>query len=440
MAIIGLQRRIREVGRIRMGVQATSAKTGNTFPRKLKNFRLSSSDRRVIDAVANVYGGKPQAWDNRGQDQWEVYTETDQLRIALPPDPEDMAWSQWYEQWTGGGCTHRCDGEREDIQDRPCVCDPDNRECKTTSRLSVLLPDIAGLGVWRLETHGYNAAVELAGAIWLITQMAGVHSIIPARLRLEERVQRLLVDGEPETRKFLVPVIDLDVSITDVRSIAVSHNRIADDDVPELEAPPMGSMSVGWKTVPPVEAPSTISVEAQVMQIETPKKRAPRKNAAAPLPATGRTPRTAAQAAADAAGCDICGNPYGGDPLVKNPVAGGSKFVHRKCLTVTPASQGQDEGSDGPPGGDVALPAEPVRPPVTNTFHGMTMGQHRKVFALGGELWDNEADAKAGVLELCRSLGFPGLTSRTQISRDMAMPLIDALQTLIADKMEATDE
>jgi hypothetical protein len=59
--------------------------------------------------------------------------------------------------------------------------------------------------VWRLETHGFYAAVELAGAASVLETATRAGVIIPARLRLEEReVKRV---GEP-TKRFAVPVIE----------------------------------------------------------------------------------------------------------------------------------------------------------------------------------------------------------------------------------------
>src|SRR5690606_36837148 len=104
------------------------------------------------------WGGEVRPWDNGGSPEHELYTDTNQVPVVVPPT--EMAFSQWYEQWSAGGCQVRCDGQWDQQGDRACHCDPESRACKITTRLSVMLPDLPGLGVWRVETHGYYAAVE----------------------------------------------------------------------------------------------------------------------------------------------------------------------------------------------------------------------------------------------------------------------------------------
>lgn len=436
MAIIGLQRRIREVGRIRIGVQ-TDTRSGKRAPKKLDRFRFTSNDRSVIEAAASIYGGTAQAWDNNGVNQWECISDATELRIALPPDTSDLAWSQYYEQWGAGFCQKRCDGVRDTIRDRACDCDPENRTCKPTSRLSVLLPDIAGLGLWRLESHGYYAAVELAGAIDLIQQMAGAHAVIPARLRLELREVRRLVNNKPTVRKFAVPCIDLDVSIMGVRSIAL---QVGGD--PVLEAPETPALESGWAPVPEPEVPEVLSVVEQVKEATAPRARPQRSNAAAPLPATGRTPgRTKF--------CHLCGAAYGTEPLVRNPdPTDGTAFVHKACLEGSEASPDGGEpptpetvvdGGDGQPDAGIDAPVEPVpaaaRPRGTDP---MSHNQHKKIMAMTAELWpvdpkemtgpESNEYRKAITLGICEALGTEGLTSRSDIDRTTAVVLIDALE------------
>src|SRR5690606_4266568 len=112
-----------------------------------------------------------------------------QLPISIPPMEEP--YSQWYELWSGAGCQRRCDGrtamvatDKQGMRERSCVCDPDARECKLTTRASVILPDVPGIGVWTLESHGFNAAAELTGTLQLLAQAASRGVFIEAVLRL----------------------------------------------------------------------------------------------------------------------------------------------------------------------------------------------------------------------------------------------------------------
>lgn len=205
--ILDLQRRQRELGRIRMG-----DKGGKGQPQKLSEFRLTSSARHLLEHAAALWGGEVRQWaGSPSEGQWELYTKTGVLPIVIPPSAEPV--SQWYEQWSAGGCTHRCDGVRNHITDSPCSCTDETRGtpagCKATTRVNVMLPDLPDVGVWRLETHGINAAYELPGTIDVIQMASASGRFLTGRLRIEHRTSK----KAGQTRKFIVPVIDLDVSM-----------------------------------------------------------------------------------------------------------------------------------------------------------------------------------------------------------------------------------
>jgi hypothetical protein len=110
------------------------------------------------------------------------------------------------ETWSGGGCTHRCDGIYDAVTG--IECDPDSpahKAAKPTTRLSVMLRDVESMGVWRMESHGYNAAAEIP-AMADLAMFVG--DLVPAVLHLVER--RAVKDGK--TSRFVVPVLDLLVS------------------------------------------------------------------------------------------------------------------------------------------------------------------------------------------------------------------------------------
>lgn len=242
MSIIGLQRRQRELGRIRMG-----DKGGKGQPQKLSHFRLTSAGKHLLDEAAGLWGGEVRRWDAApSEGQWELYTNTDVLPIVIPPGPEPV--SSWYEQWTGGGCTHRCDGMRNQINDSQCSCDPDNRACKATTRVNVMLPDLPDVGVWRLETHGINAAYELPGTIEVIQMASATGRFLTGRLRIEHRTSK----KGGQTRKFIVPVIDLDVTARALMSGEVGGPSLGDGgQVEPADAQPPRSLPSGKAEEPP---------------------------------------------------------------------------------------------------------------------------------------------------------------------------------------------
>lgn len=208
MPIITLQRRLRQVGRIRIGATVATS-NGKTRPVKLERFRFTSPDREAIELVAETYGGVAKAWDGASVgEQWEVYAETKELDIVIPPS--DIAFSQWFELWKGGGCHRRCDGVRDILNDCACECDPENTDCKPTTRLNVILQSIEGVGVWRLETHGYNSASELSGAVEVLESIHSKKVMVPGRLLLEQRQSKKIdpSTGKAVTYNYAVPVID----------------------------------------------------------------------------------------------------------------------------------------------------------------------------------------------------------------------------------------
>lgn len=290
MSIINLQRRIAEIGRIRIGQQVPTS-NGKTRPAKLTTFRLTSADKVRIDQAATLYGGQTQQWQAPAGPQWEVITQTDALDVIVPPS--DMAFSQHYELWSAGGCQRRCDGRSEAISQGPCLCDPDARDCDIHTRLSALLRDLPGLGVWRIDTSGYYAAVELQGAVEVIQMAAGRGQMLPARLRLEQRQVKRIIDGKPQTRNFPVPVLDIEVS--------PGQLMLGTRTPLELDAAPPAAIDGAARLTPvPAALPSgpARSIAEQVAQVdEEPSTR--RKNGAQPIPETGLQPRTAAEAAAD---------------------------------------------------------------------------------------------------------------------------------------------
>lgn len=221
MPIINLQRKLTEVGRIRLG-----ARSDKGAPTKLDKFRLTSKSREALDAAAEVYGGTVTAWRSPDGDAFELVTDVSVLDVVVPPG---NALSQWYELWSGAGCQRRCDGQTETLSGSPCKCPSDQQvrseqsgkgqACKPTTRLSVILPKIKTVGIWRLETHGYNAATELAGIAELLERVSANNGYLPATLRLEQRSAR----RGGKLSRFAVPVLEVGATVQE--AIAASAGQ-----------------------------------------------------------------------------------------------------------------------------------------------------------------------------------------------------------------------
>jgi hypothetical protein len=277
MAIIDLQRRIVESGRIRIGQQVATER-GGTRPSKLDTFRLTSADKLRIEQAAKAYGGDVTEWAAPAGKQWQVITKVSSLDVIVPPS--DLSFSQSYELWSAGGCKRRCDGAWESLSDQECLCDPANRECDIHTRLSVMLRDLPGLGVWRIDTQGYYAAVELAGAVQVIQAAAGRGALLPARLRLEQRsVKRPDEKGKPQTFRFAVPVLDIEVSPAQLLAGALTPLQLV--DTPRAPLTPVPQLPGGGPSI--------------AEQSAAPQPRPRRRNAAPDIPASGRTRRSTEQ-------------------------------------------------------------------------------------------------------------------------------------------------
>lgn len=282
MAILDLQQRLAEAGRIRQGTTepATSSK-GTRFDRpvKLDTWRLTSKDQQRIEAAATLYGGAPAPWEKR-PGEWELITDTDTLDVLVIPG---QSLSQSWELWEGGECKRRCDGYQEVLSDQPCRCPPDYDErrdlakdgkaCKPTTRLSVVLPRLPGIGQWRLEARGFYAAVELAAAAQVLEEASRRGALLPARLRLEQRTDR----RNGQTRNYRVPVLDLDVSVAQLNQLSqgAAAGQVLD---------------LGYTPVAAIEGPT---VREAVEAANGPKPASRQGKTAAPIGAPAIAPSTA---------------------------------------------------------------------------------------------------------------------------------------------------
>lgn len=247
--IITLQRTVRELGRLRAGLmQAT--KSGRQAPTASRNWILTSPNREYLDVAATLWGGRVEPWQPQGAGaaQFRVVTSAPTIDAILPPgDP----LSQSYEIWTRGGCQRRCNGEREILGNKgagqPCACrteygddfhkipaiDPNTKQplrCQMMTRLSVFLPELPDIGIWRVESKGFWAATHITSYVDLIKGQVGPSAMVPVRLGIEPRTR--VRDGK--TSQFVEIVVSL-------RSAASFGQILASPEVISIGAAQVGA-------------------------------------------------------------------------------------------------------------------------------------------------------------------------------------------------------
>src|SRR5262245_8394562 len=116
VAARSIQKKLTELGRLRIGDREANSSGKGTHPHKLTHFRLTSSNRSLLLFAAETYGGEVEAWD----DEWaphdehgrpthhELYTTTDAIDVLIPTF---SAVSLSFERWSASGCQQRCNGE-----------------------------------------------------------------------------------------------------------------------------------------------------------------------------------------------------------------------------------------------------------------------------------------------------------------------------------------
>ncbi len=243
--ILTLQRQARELGRLRAGTTEPTSSGRGVRPARSKTWILTSHQRAYLDAAAEQWGGRVEEWEPQGNGAkaWRVITEAVSVDAILPPgDP----LSQHYEMWSKGGCQRRCDGQTEQLSQKPCLClaqfgeefhlQPPEQACRPHTRLNLILPDIPDLGVWRVESKGFYAANEIAASIDLIRNATGGNVMVPVRLRIEPR--KRVAQGQ--TKQFPVIVVEIRGATAGqiLSGAAPQAALVGASSAPAIEAPP----------------------------------------------------------------------------------------------------------------------------------------------------------------------------------------------------------
>ena len=149
------------VGRVRSGAQI------NGRPVALQEWRFTTGDPDVAQAVADKYGGSPSPWETTTEESLEVMTTAGSLAVVLTQiQSEFVLWGR------GSTPIRSCDGSvQKDDACSGCVCPSDVRDHKEAARAgSACQPSVratfrlADLGLWRFNSASWQLAGEVNAA------------------------------------------------------------------------------------------------------------------------------------------------------------------------------------------------------------------------------------------------------------------------------------
>lgn len=253
--LLAIPQRVAELGRIRLGEKGDKGQ-----PVKLKTFRLTSGSKPTLEAAAALYGGKVQAWQGAPDEgMWQLTTAVAELDILIPRAIRNI--SQAFEMWKGGTNERRCDMTTAQTPAGavPCICaakglDGPDRECEVVTRISVILPRVPGMGVWRLDTGGWYAATTLPATVQLLTSMYQ-GAFVPAVLRAEQKSKReRLPGGKVQTNRWVQPALD---------APGATIGQLVEGTLREQPALPAGELPTPPQTARDRAAAARAAVEAR---------------------------------------------------------------------------------------------------------------------------------------------------------------------------------
>ncbi len=157
------------VGRFRSGAQV------NRRPLALQEWRITTGDPTVADALADLLGGSPQEWETESEERLEVYTEANSVAVILD-GPSAVSTSMVL--WGQRGKIRECDGATQRGEDgqpgEPCACPSSVKDrkaaaekgtgCQPSIGIYFRLADLPDLGRFKYFSGSWSMAAEIGKA------------------------------------------------------------------------------------------------------------------------------------------------------------------------------------------------------------------------------------------------------------------------------------
>lgn len=199
------------VGRFRSG-----RLVGNR-PEALNEWRITTGDPAVADAIVQLYGGRADEWETSGEDGLEILTPASKIGIIVDgPGAVDFSMRQY----GNGVLFHHCDGIEllapEEDKGKPCGCPQTFKERRALAKrggpkpnvdLRFKLQEDPELGVFRLVSASWDLVWDLQNILDDLEDIDG-----PARCDLAIKMKSFVPKAGPmanQTVTYPRPVLDV---------------------------------------------------------------------------------------------------------------------------------------------------------------------------------------------------------------------------------------
>lgn len=192
------------VGRFRSGHQLSGK------PVSLQEWRITTDDSEVAQTVADLFGGEPQQWETKGDDDVEVFTEAAEVGIIL--DPERGVDAHFYIWPRGQKRIVNCDGDVVEVEGRkPIECtsgtfttkaeyEEEEHVCDPQVRVRFRLQDAPDLGTFEFQSGAWSLVTEVGP---LLYDLSAYDGSVLATLGLEV----VEYETQGQKKRFTKPVV-----------------------------------------------------------------------------------------------------------------------------------------------------------------------------------------------------------------------------------------
>ena len=212
------RRRLPRLGRIRLGLKAVTPQ-GKEYPKEVSYFVCP-------DEVKKVYGDMPTELD--------VMIPLNDLNAVFPCAYKHYGSGRGLKCSGDGEIAHRVNEETKEMEQTACPCKLlEDKKCKQTGTLMVMLPKVSVGGVYQISTSSINSIIDVNSGLDYVSALLGRFAMVPLKLR---RIKTETHHDDKKQNHYTMQII-FDGDINTVNALRADTLRVLEHPRFQLPAP-----------------------------------------------------------------------------------------------------------------------------------------------------------------------------------------------------------